>query len=335
MLFKGLHASRRRAEIKEQEYRRSEGRYRRLIETAGQGIWVVDEHGLTSYANPRLGEILGIPPARLIGRPLSEFLVDDDASWSGSEAQPDPFAWHEIRLRGGDGGVRHVILTSQAVGADLVPGDVSDSSKNATGGLLLMVTDVTPLKRAEEALREKESVLRSFYDSSVMAMGVVELSDNDTRFVSANALSDKFFGVETGTLEGKSARQLKAPPEMLATWTDRFRECRVTGRPVRFEYQGLSQSSPEWVAATLSPMDSLRLGARSLLVHRRRHHRPQAHRGRPSRGQRGGRGGVARQGSLSRRAQPRAPNAADPGVDRRRVAPGIQSPTRRSCRPSR
>ena len=43
------------------------------------------------------------------------------------------------------------------------------------GGLLLMVTDVTPLKQAEEALREKESVLRSFYDSSVMAMGVVEL----------------------------------------------------------------------------------------------------------------------------------------------------------------
>ena len=54
--------SRRRAEIKEQEFRRSEGRYRRLIETAGQGIWVIDADGRTSYANPRLGEILGMPP---------------------------------------------------------------------------------------------------------------------------------------------------------------------------------------------------------------------------------------------------------------------------------
>ena len=79
--------------------------------------------GKTSYANPRLGEILGMPPSRLIGLPLSDFLVDDDASWSGSETKPDPFAWHEIRLRGGDGVVRHAIVTSQAVGPDEVPGD--------------------------------------------------------------------------------------------------------------------------------------------------------------------------------------------------------------------
>jgi PAS domain S-box-containing protein len=259
-LFKGLHSSRRRAELKEQECRRSEGRYRRLIETAGQGIWVIGSDGRTSYANPRLGEILGIPPSRLIGRPLDEILVDDAASWSGSEAHPDPFIWHEVRLRGGDGLVRHAIVTSRAVGPDEVPSDTARGAVDAEGGLLVMVTDVTPLKQAEEALREKESVLRSFYASSVMAMGVVELTDDDTYFVSANALTDQFFGVETGKLEGKRASQLKAPREMLRTWNERFRECRATGRPVRFEYQRGCPSSPEWVAATLSPMGSLGSG---------------------------------------------------------------------------
>jgi PAS domain S-box-containing protein len=257
MLFKGLHASRHRAEVKEQDYRRSEGRYHRLIETAGQGIWVIDQTGRTSYANPRLGEILGLHPSRLIGRPLDEFLVEDDASWSGSEAHPDPFTWHEIRLRRGDGDVRHAIVTSQAVGPDEFPGNAPRLQENSeTRGLLLMVTDVTPLKEAEAALREKESVLRSFYDSTEMAMGVVELSEDDTYFLSANALSDKFFNVTTGKLEGKSARQLKAPPEMLTTWIERFRECRATGRPVRFEYRGTCTSSPAWIAATLSPMES-------------------------------------------------------------------------------
>ena len=257
VLFKGLHASRHRAEVKEQDYRRSEGRYHRLIETAGQGIWVIDQTGRTSYANPRLGEILGLHPSRLIGRPLDEFLVEDDASWSGSEAQPDPFAWHEIRLRRGDGDVRHAIVTSQAVGPDEFPGNAPRLQENSeTRGLLLMVTDVTPLKEAEAALREKESVLRSFYDSSEMAMGVVELSEDDAYFLSANALTDTFFGVATGKLEGKSARQLKAPPEMLTTWIERFRECRATGRPVRFEYRGTCTSSPAWIAATLSPMES-------------------------------------------------------------------------------
>ena len=257
VLFKGVHASRRRAEIKEHEYRRSEGRYRRLIETAGQGIWVIDQTGRTSYANPRLGEILGLSPARLVGRSLDEFLVDDDASWSGSEVQPDPFAWHEIRLRRADGNLRHAIVTSQAVGPDELPGTAHRLREEAeTGGLLLMVTDVTPLKEAEAALREKESVLRSFYDSSEMAMGVVELAEDDACFLSANALTDTFFGVATGKLEGKSARQLNAPPEMLTTWIERFRECRANGRPVRFEYRGTCLSSPAWVAATLSPMDS-------------------------------------------------------------------------------
>jgi PAS domain S-box-containing protein len=260
MLFKGMHAARRRAEVKEAEYRRSEGRYRRLIETAGQGMWVINAHGLTSYANPRLGEILGMSPSDLIGRPLDSFLVDDEASWSGSDIQPDPFAWHEVRLRGRDGVVRHVIIASQAVGPGEVPGENQRTVDDASSGQLLMVTDVTSLKLAEQALREKESVLRSFYDSSVMAMGVVELTKNDTRFVSANALTDTFFGVDAGKLEGMSARQLKAPADVVATWTERFRECRASGGPVRFECRPSCRSFPQWVAATLSPMESLASG---------------------------------------------------------------------------
>jgi signal transduction histidine kinase/ActR/RegA family two-component response regulator len=41
---------------------------------------------------------------------------------------------------------------------------------------------------------------------------------------------------------------------MMSLWIERFRECRWTGRPVRFEYQAPCSSSPSWVAATLSPM---------------------------------------------------------------------------------
>ncbi len=60
----------------------------------------------------------------------------------------------------------------------------------------------------------------------------------------ANALCDTFFGVAAGKLEGTTLRQLKAPPEMLTTWIERFRECRATGRPVRFEYQGIVPEQP-------------------------------------------------------------------------------------------
>ena len=54
-----MHAQRRRAEQRERAYLRSEGRYRRLVEAAAEGIWAIGKDGRTTYANPRLGEILG------------------------------------------------------------------------------------------------------------------------------------------------------------------------------------------------------------------------------------------------------------------------------------
>ncbi len=97
-------------------------------------------------------------------------------------------------------------------------------------------------------------MLRSFYESSVMAMGVIELTEETTRFISANTVADQFFGLTPGKLEGMTDKELRAPPEMTAAWIERFRECRSTGRPIRFEYAAACSTSPTWVAATLSPM---------------------------------------------------------------------------------
>jgi two-component system CheB/CheR fusion protein len=253
--FGALYRARRRSALKEQEFHRSEGRYRRLVETAGEGIWVIDRHGRTTYANPRLGELLGVQPHELLGLSFKTFLVDPrDAAGHWWDPPNGVLSWHEIRLRALGGDVRHTVVSARPLGRDEFSGDGDEVPAEEVRGFLLMVTDVTPLKKTEEALREKETVLRSFYESSVMAMGVVELDGGDTRFVSANGLTDSFFGLEPGKLEGRTAQQVKAPPEMVSTWNDRFRECMATGRPVRFEYQGNCPSSPSWVAATLSPM---------------------------------------------------------------------------------
>ncbi len=229
------------------------------METSGQGIWVIDEQGKTIYANARLGEIVGFAPDELSGLPVKSVLLDDDGfsdDWTRTRIHSDALTWHEARLRTRGGEIRHTIIAVRAIGADEIPGDGSLADLDARRGLLLVVTDVTSLKKAEEALEEKESVLRSFYESSAMAMGVVELSENSARFVSSNALTDRFFSVEADELEMRSAEQLKAHPPILASWTERFRECQVTRGPVRFEQKGSGTQSPEWIAVTLAPMGS-------------------------------------------------------------------------------
>lgn len=158
LLFAGMHAQRRRALQRERDYLQSERRYQRLVETTGEGIWAIGRDGTTAYANPRMGEILGVSPDSLVGRPMTDFLADprdDPRSWLG--ATEGPPAWHEIRLRGGgaDDGreIRDAIATARPIEPDEIPGagDVAvgrhREAPGSSGGLLLMVTDVTPLKR--------------------------------------------------------------------------------------------------------------------------------------------------------------------------------------------
>ena len=46
--------------------RESEEKYRRIVETAHEGIWVVDAGAVTTFVNPRLQELLGYAPREMI-----------------------------------------------------------------------------------------------------------------------------------------------------------------------------------------------------------------------------------------------------------------------------
>ena len=251
-LFRALHASQRLARAREQDHR---DRYRQLVETTAQGIWVLDRDDRTTHANPRLGEILDIPPQTMIGRSLQEFLVDaSEAPRNWSERFGRSQASHEVRLRASDGSIRNTIMSAWPIGPDEIPGDGEQSPAGPAGGLLLKVTDLTRMKQAEDALRDKESVLRCFYESSPRAMGVIHLTEDDGRFVSANTILSHLLGYPSGKVEGLAASELGAAAEVRSLWIERFRECRATGRPIRFEYYSDWPKASTWVAATIDAM---------------------------------------------------------------------------------
>jgi PAS domain S-box-containing protein len=53
-------------------------RHRVLLESLSEGFGVVDENNRLSYVNRRFGELLGYSAEEMIGRPISEFLDDDE-----------------------------------------------------------------------------------------------------------------------------------------------------------------------------------------------------------------------------------------------------------------
>ncbi|HZJ68337.1 MAG TPA: PAS domain S-box protein [Kofleriaceae bacterium] len=62
--------------------RRSEARFRFLVESAPDGV-VILKRGLIAFMNPKAGRLLGVAPDEALGRPIASFLPPEDARRTG------------------------------------------------------------------------------------------------------------------------------------------------------------------------------------------------------------------------------------------------------------
>jgi diguanylate cyclase (GGDEF)-like protein/PAS domain S-box-containing protein len=106
----------------------------------------------------------------------------------------------------------------------------------------------------EGAVRESDSVLRSFYDSASMMMGIIELLDDDVLLLSNNASTARFFGCTTEELANRRVSELGVPAEHIQRWLAGYRESELLGTPVSFEYAHTDSSGTRWLSATVCPI---------------------------------------------------------------------------------
>jgi PAS domain S-box-containing protein len=136
----------------------SEARYRGVVETAQEGVWIVDRKARTRYVNARLSELLGYDADAMYDRPAFDFI-----SPSHVAAVREAFARlrdgaavrDEVELVRSDGSLATVVLAA---------GPTPDAA-GAFAGALMMVTDVTERRRAADAMvrlaRTREIVNRA------------------------------------------------------------------------------------------------------------------------------------------------------------------------------
>ena len=133
---------RRRAEVQLQE---SEERFRRIVETALEGICVLDPQGRTAFANARIAEMLGISVAEMLGRSVFDFVDPEDRSLVAArlEQRRDGIAEvYDFRFRRADGQELWAIVSASPYTDD----------RGIVVGILGMLTDITDRKRAEGEL---------------------------------------------------------------------------------------------------------------------------------------------------------------------------------------
>jgi len=129
------------------------------------------------------------------------------------------------------------------------PGNNDDSDD----GVIISSHDITDPKQTLEALRESESILRSFFDSSGVMRGIVEvIAEDDVRHIADNALAAEFIGLKPGAMKNKRGSELGEPRDILRMWISHYTRSRTTKKPVTFEYMDTWGRPGAWLLATVS-----------------------------------------------------------------------------------
>lgn len=130
----------------EEALRESEARYRQLIDTANEGVWIVDAQGLTTYVNRHMTEMLGYAAEEMLGRPLFDFMdeeVRQEAELNLARRRDGIAEQHDFRFRRKDGSALWAIVSTNSL----------FDKEGAYAGALGMITDITERKQAEETIR--------------------------------------------------------------------------------------------------------------------------------------------------------------------------------------
>jgi two-component system, cell cycle sensor histidine kinase and response regulator CckA len=136
--------------VAEAALRESEARYRRIIETTSEGVWVLDRAGATVFVNRRLSALLGYSAGELSGQPLLDFVHE-----SSRNAVRDCVT---AREHGALSQVEALLVCSD--GKELwVLLDAAPILENESyAGALVMVMDIGLRKRLEEQLRQAQKM---------------------------------------------------------------------------------------------------------------------------------------------------------------------------------
>ncbi len=134
-----------------QALRASEARFRQLVEVMGEGLWVLDDQGATTFVNRRMAEMLGYSPAEMTGKSLFDFMAAPEvvqARRNMANRLEGQEARHDFRFLRKDGEELWTIVTGTPVRDEI--GKVIS--------VLGVITDITERRRQEQAQLQSQKL---------------------------------------------------------------------------------------------------------------------------------------------------------------------------------
>ena len=209
-LYFGSSVYRKRSEKSDESLNQkkiSDSHFRLLIEKAPDGIVLLDLEGKLTYASPSAKRIFGYSDQiEIFPNPVESTHPDDlpmvQASLEQIIRDPLMVAILEYRFRKSDGDWLWVESTFSNQFAE--PG---------IEAIVINFRDITQRKQAEDALNEKESLLKTFFDNAPFEIWARDLQGN-------GILENKLLVNHFGSILGKKPSDSDILPEELLLWTN-------------------------------------------------------------------------------------------------------------------
>ncbi|HEX4384337.1 MAG TPA: PAS domain S-box protein, partial [Myxococcales bacterium] len=210
----------------------SEERYRRIVETAVEGIWLVDAEGRTTFANGALCDMLGRDPGEMQGRFIFDFM-DEESALAARRFLSRNRRYSEMRefgFRTKAGRELWALLSMSPI----------ESEKGEPGGAVVMVSDVSDRRKlqAQLLLADRMSSL------GTLSAGVAHEINNPLAYVIASL----------DLLAGRMPELVPAlqPPEVIFV-DEQLRRAREGAQRVRRivrDLKSFSRADEETIAPT-------------------------------------------------------------------------------------
>jgi PAS domain S-box-containing protein len=192
--------------LAEQALRESEERYRRIVDTAREGIWMLDAQMKTTFANQRMTELLGLSVAALSGRSLLDFVEPssrEEARSHFEQCRAGLLHQCDLHLRLPDGSTLWTLVSANPI-------------RDAAGvsvGLLALVTDITDRKGMEADLQVREALFRTVFESAPLGIALLSLDDTRRR---VNPALARMLGYTVEEMEARTVRELTHAEDLQA-----------------------------------------------------------------------------------------------------------------------